>query len=137
MKNKRKIVIDTSTLISAFLFKNSLPYKVLEKAAKEYTIVQSEYTTAELLEVLYRKKFDKYLSDAERIEYLSDFFSITEKIHPINSVENKCKDPKDIPFLDLAHTAKVQYIISSDKDLLELHPFNSIKILTPAKFIKL
>ena len=137
MKNKNNIVLDTSTLISAFLFKNSLPYKTLKKAEEEFIIIQSEYTTAELLEVIYRKKFDKYLTDEERVKYLSDFLSTTQKINPIHSVENSCKDPKDIPFLELAHTAKAKFIISSDKDLLELNPFNKIKILTPAEFINL
>jgi len=136
MKNKRNIVLDTSTLISAFLFKNSPPYKALKKSEENFVIVQSEYTTAELLEVVYRKKFDKYLTNEERVKYLSDFLSTTQKIYPIHSVENSCKDPKDIPFLELAHTAKEKFIISSDKDLLELNPFNNIKIMKPSEFIE-
>jgi putative PIN family toxin of toxin-antitoxin system len=135
MENKRNIVLDTSTLISAFLFKKSPPYKALKKAEKEYTIVQSVYSSAELLEVIYREKFDKYLTDKERSIYLSEFLSLSKKINPVYPVENTCRDLKDIPFLELATTANAVFIISSDKDLLELNPFNNIKILKPSEFI--
>jgi len=47
-----------------------------------------------------------------------------------------CRDPKDNMFLELAATAGVSCIISGDQDLLGLHPFNTISILSAADFLQ-
>ena len=47
-----------------------------------------------------------------------------------------CRDYKDNMFLSLAVSAQANCIVSGDKDLLTLHPFNEIPILTPAGFLK-
>ncbi len=46
----------------------------------------------------------------------------------------ECRDPKDDKFLELAIGGKAACIVSGDKDLLVLHPFRGIPILTPAGF---
>ena len=47
-----------------------------------------------------------------------------------------CRDPKDDMFLSLAVTAGADCIISRDEDLLVLHPFENIPILTTADFMR-
>lgn len=42
---------------------------------------------------------------------------------------------KDNKFLDLAVAGQATCTITSDSDLLDLHPFRGIPILTPAQFI--
>ena len=42
-----------------------------------------------------------------------------------------CRDPKDDKFLELALNGKATHIVSGDEDLLVLHPFRGIPILTP------
>jgi putative PIN family toxin of toxin-antitoxin system len=46
-----------------------------------------------------------------------------------------CRDPKDDKFLELAISGQATCILSSDKDLLVLHPFQGIEIVTPADFL--
>lgn len=46
-----------------------------------------------------------------------------------------CRDPRDNIFLALALASDADLIISSDEDLLILHPWRGIPILTPAKFL--
>ena len=46
-----------------------------------------------------------------------------------------CRDPKDNMFLNLALDGKANAIISRDPDLLELHPFRNIPILSPVAFL--
>lgn len=134
MKNKY-IVFDTSTLVSALLFNNSIPQQALTKALKHYHLVVSEYTEKELIEVMSRKKFDRYSPPNKRKDLVTEFLYQSELIYPIQPVENDCRDPKDIPFLELASTAKASLIISSDSDLLDLHPFYDISIMKPAEFL--
>ncbi|MEA5489407.1 MULTISPECIES: putative toxin-antitoxin system toxin component, PIN family [Pseudanabaena] len=46
-----------------------------------------------------------------------------------------CRDRKDDKFLELAINRKADYLITGDRDLLVLHPFRNIQILTPADFL--
>jgi predicted nucleic acid-binding protein len=48
-----------------------------------------------------------------------------------------CRDRKDDKFLELAVGGKATHIISSDPDLLTLHPFRGIQIVGPAAFLAL
>ena len=48
-----------------------------------------------------------------------------------------CRDPKDDMFLSLAVSADADCIVTLDGDLLALHPFQNVPILTPASFLKL
>ena len=42
-----------------------------------------------------------------------------------------CRDPDDDMVLALALAAKVDAIVSGDDDMLSLHPFSGIAILSP------
>jgi predicted nucleic acid-binding protein len=50
-------------------------------------------------------------------------------------VDPPCRDPKDNQFLALALVAEANLLISSDEDLLVLHPWRGIPIVTPALFL--
>jgi putative PIN family toxin of toxin-antitoxin system len=65
MTMTRKFVIDTNVLISALLFKSSVPFRALELAEEQGITLYSEATLSELGQVLNRPKFDKYLSQEE------------------------------------------------------------------------
>ena len=45
-----------------------------------------------------------------------------------------CRDPNDDFLLILAKDGKADYLITGDKDLLILNPFNKTKICTPTEF---
>ncbi len=47
-----------------------------------------------------------------------------------------CRDPEDNKFLDLAAQGFADCVISSDDDLLVLHPFGNIEILTTNAFLE-
>jgi len=134
MKNNA-IIFDTSTLLSALLFRHSTPHKALQKGLSQYTIFISEETEKELLQVISRKKFDRYYSKEARHELATQFLLHTTLITAIDEVEHNCRDPKDVPFLALSYTIKADIIVSSDQDLLVLSPFYQTKIMTPAEFI--
>lgn len=53
----------------------------------------------------------------------------------VNDVVNDCRDPKDNKFLELAINGKATHIVSGDKDLLALHLFRGVLILTPQTFL--
>ncbi|NQZ65388.1 putative toxin-antitoxin system toxin component, PIN family, partial [Crocosphaera sp.] len=46
-----------------------------------------------------------------------------------------CRDPKDNKFLEVAVNGKADFIITGDKDLLVLNPFQGIEIITVNEFL--
>jgi len=133
MKNDL-FVIDTNTLISAFLSKYSNTRKAIDRAIETGKILASLETYNEFREVLLRPKFDKYISAERKLLILNElkelivFKEISESI-------NVCRDPKDNKFLELAIAAKASCIITGDDDLLILHPFREIPILNASDFL--
>ena len=52
----------------------------------------------------------------------------------VTETVSECRDPKDNKYLALAHEAQAACIVTGDKDLLDLHPYRGIAILTPRQF---
>jgi predicted nucleic acid-binding protein len=48
-----------------------------------------------------------------------------------------CRDPDDDKFLEVAMSGGADWIVTGDADLLALHPFEGIAIVTPADFLRL
>lgn len=135
MTKTNLFVINTNVLISAFILPGSAARKALNKARKEGFLIVSDESANELTEVLIRPKFDKYLSLDIRLEIIDDFISLACFIKPEITIA-ACRDAKDNKFLELAFSAKASCIISGDRDLLVLNPFQGIPIKTVAEFLK-
>jgi predicted nucleic acid-binding protein len=58
MRSIRRVVLDTSTLVSAALRIESVPYQALVKALSTDELCASRVTLAELEKVFQRRKFD-------------------------------------------------------------------------------
>jgi putative PIN family toxin of toxin-antitoxin system len=127
-------VIDTNTLISAFIFRYSIPREAFEKAVRKGKVFASLKTYNKLSEVLLRRKFDKYISPEEKLLALKEFKELVI-FSEISETITRCRDPKDNKFLELAIAANASCIITGDKDLLVLHPFRGIPILTAVDFL--
>lgn len=129
------IVFDTNVLVSALLAQNSIPQRALEKALRTGHLAQSLDTLNELRTVLERRKFDKYLTREERLQFLamlvreSILITVTESI-------SASRDAKDDKFLALALACGARFIVSGDDDLLSLHPFQDVTILSPKAFLE-
>lgn len=134
MKSNLSFVFDTNALISVALLVNSTNKLALQKAEKIGKIFFSAETLLELTEVLVRKKFDKYLSTQERVEFVNRI-EMKYELAKIVSDLTECPDPKDNKFLNLAVDVGASCIISGDKHLLQMHPFRNISILNATDFL--
>lgn len=81
---------------------------------------------------LLRSKFDA-LPLKTRRSFLRSLTACATMVCPHKS-HKICRDPKDDMILDLALAAGADVIVTGDKDLVALHPFRGIAILTPAQF---
>lgn len=134
MRSSLRCVFDTNVLISALLFDKSKPAQAFFAALGNREVLVSADTISELSEVLSREKFDKYLTDEERERFLRSLLQQARLVEVHDKVE-ACRDPKDDKFLELAVNGAAGYIVSGDGDLLALHPFRSVQILTPEVFL--
>ncbi|RKR81354.1 putative PIN family toxin of toxin-antitoxin system [Mucilaginibacter gracilis] len=126
-------IFDTNTLISAFLISGSVAFFALEKAIANGTLVFSTETFAEFEQVLFRKKFDKYFSEQERIQIIERLAHVSIFIKPLSN-GSYCRDPDDDKLLNLAIDISAYCIVSGDNDLLVLHPFKNIPIIKASVF---
>ncbi len=135
MNPEPRYVFDTSAVVSALLFEQSVPGRAFYAALEHGDILLSQTTFAELSEVLGRKKFDRYLTREEREQFLAlllreaTLVEITDEVH-------LCRDPKDDKLLELVVSGIASCLVTGDQDLLVLHPFRSVPILTPAQFLE-
>lgn len=130
-----RVVLDTSVIVSAVLLSKSLPRRVLDFVLANGVVITSETTILELDEVLRREKFRKYISEEQRLEFVSAFVQQTIVIDVRDSI-TACRDPKDDKFLEVAISGNATHLISSDQDLLVLHPFRTVEILSPQAFLQ-
>ena len=141
MSALRRVVLDTSTLVSAALRIGSLPHQALMKALASCELCASIATLDELEQVLKRHKFDRYLDAETRLSFAllhrqhCHLFAVQEADEL--ALQPACRDPKDNKFLALALVCDADAIISSDNDLLALSPSRSIPVLLPADFVNL
>ncbi|WP_184542324.1 putative toxin-antitoxin system toxin component, PIN family [Mucilaginibacter sp. FT3.2] len=136
MTKTKYFVLDANTLISAFLLaKTSIAARAFYKASSEGTIVLSDETYAEFSDVFIRPKFDRYVPFEKRLAIIEDLKSIV-KFVAITIEIQACRDTKDNKYLELAISSVADCIITGDKDLLVLHPFQNIPILTAGDFLE-
>jgi putative PIN family toxin of toxin-antitoxin system len=135
----QRVVLDTSTLVSAALRIGSIPHQVLLKALATCDVCASVETLGELERVLNREKFDRYLDRASRSEFVA---LIRRHVHlfavqstGLEVLEPACRDPQDNQFLALALVAEADLLVSSDEDLLVMNPWHGIPIMTPGDFL--
>jgi putative PIN family toxin of toxin-antitoxin system len=124
MKTAPRVVIDTNLLVSALIF-GGAPGKLRNKwQAGDCIPLISKVTVKELMRVLTYPKFR--LNAAEQEELLADYLPFCETVEIPNPPPPTplCRDPFDVPFLVLALVGQADYLITGDKDLLELEePF--------------
>lgn len=134
MAARSRFVFDTNAVISAALLKRSVSRRAFDKAIAEGKLLVSAETIDELNRVLSRPDFARYLTEEERLEFLAVLLREAELVEITQHVGDCC-DSQDNKILELAVSGKAGCIISGDQDLLVLHPFRGIPIVTPRDFL--
>ena len=129
----RRVVFDTSTVASALLFQSGrLSWLRLHWRGGACQPLVSRATTLELTRVLEYPKFN--LSLEERRELLGEYLPYCRIVEQVRKCPVLCRDTKDQPFLDLAHSAKAELLITSDRDLLVLAGQSLFRIVAPEAY---
>ncbi|MCM1126904.1 MAG: putative toxin-antitoxin system toxin component, PIN family [Lachnospiraceae bacterium] len=131
-----RVLIDTNVLISAALNADGIPFQAYAKAASypNHGLI-CEQNVDEMTRI-FNKKFPNRLSALNRFLSIA---LLTLELVPIPTdetiSETQIRDVNDRPILRAAINAKVDILLTGDKDFLESGLENPM-IMTPAEFLK-
>jgi len=128
-------VFDGSVLVSGLVWRGESYLCLVAQARRRVRVFSSEW----ILEEVRRR-----LKDLEAERRLSGnpwpcfhWFSSTAKIvEPAPTGKPRSRDPKDDPILGTAMAARVNIIVTRDRDLLDLGKPFGIEILHPTEFLR-
>ncbi|MEA3285810.1 MAG: putative toxin-antitoxin system toxin component, PIN family [Candidatus Marinimicrobia bacterium] len=132
-----RIVIDTNVVISGVLFGGN-PRKVLDYwKMNSYELICSPEIIDEYEDVLYRMLNKVKNSNSELVEaFLSLLVKSATLIHPHHNTKLS-RDPDDDVFVNCALSGRALYIVSGDRDLLDIEEVDGIDIITVREFIEI
>jgi len=128
-----RCVVDTNVIVSASVSALSVPREAVERVLRNGVLLFSDFTMDELKNVLFRSKFDRYVRMEERALFIAQLSASAEFVPTIQLVR-ECRDPKDDKFLEVALNGRADVIVTGDADLLALHPWRGIAILSPMDY---
>ena len=128
-----RLVVDTNVLVSAAIKPNGRFPTYLRQGA--FHLLVSKALLDELVDVLNRPRLrTKYrLTPAYIHTFLHLLRLHAEYIEPTESI-SACRDKDDNKFLEIAVAAQAEVLVTNDSDLLVLHPFRDIPILSVTDF---
>ena len=137
MTEALRVVLDTNVVLSALVFPQGSV--VALRRAWQSSVCRplvSRATVAELARALSYPKFK--LGADERRELLADYLPYCATIRmPARPPKTPpCRDPHDVPFLQLAVVGKAAYVITGDRDLLALGNRFSCPIVSPGEWLR-
>lgn len=133
-----RVVVDTSTLISAVLW-TGLPHRLIELAeADDVTLCMTEETLIEFREVLQRPKFARQIRNRfTSVEEIMQLILSLIELYPVVPMPPIVEsDPDDDKFIVCALSAGAKLLISSDWHLLDMGSYRGVKILTAREFLE-
>lgn len=132
------MVIDTNVLIAGLLWHGSPHALLTQVRSGALGLVSSPALLVELADVLSRTKFDAVLTrtSTSRERLLAEVRQLTQVLDPPPLAQPVCRDPDDDKVLALALAARVELIVSGDRDLLVLQQFEGMPIVDPAQALQ-
>jgi uncharacterized protein len=133
-KKVSRVIIDTNLWIRFLITKD---FTKLDEIifSRHSILVFSQELLDEFLEVAKRPRFRRFFSASdieeilETIEEYADFVKVQTKIEV-------CRDPKDNFLLSLSVDSNAGFLLTGDKDLLDLKKFGETTIITISEFLQ-
>lgn len=125
-----RVILDSNVLIAAAAGRG-LCESVLELCLEEHNLIVSE----ELLDEVRRNLVKKIkLPDAAAVDFCSLLRNNAIMASPTPVSKEACRDAKDIHLLGLSQSARADYLVTGDKDLIESAWKGVTEIVTPRQF---
>ena len=132
--NTPRIVVDTNILLSTVSWPKTAPAQAYYHAIRTADLICSDAVREEYRDVFSRPKFDPYARLDVRVAFLEALLDRCTQVVIIEEVA-ECRDIKDNKILALALNGSADLILTGDADLVALHPWRGIDILTPIQYL--
>lgn len=113
-----------------------MPRRAFRRALERDVPALSRAVWDEIAAVMHRPRLARFVRAELRDELLDALRRAAVWFEPAEAVTD-CRDAKDNKYLELALASGAAAIVSSDADLLVLHPWRDVRILRPAEYLAL
>lgn len=133
-----RAVVDTNVIVSASLIRNGNEDRVLRAWQRgAFDLVLSPQILEELGRALFYERIRgrRWMTDADVVEFL-EAVAAASVLVPGRHRVRASRDPDDDKFLGAALEARARFVVSGDRDLLAIGRFRSVRIVSPATFLR-
>ena len=128
-----KIFFDTNVYIADALLGKAATRMIAATRRARWRIYTSQYVLDEVLHVLVDElEFSKRLAGLAQRRIIKQ-----SALVKVRSNANVISDPKDSPILQAALSCGADYLISNDRHLLALDPFEGLQIISMDRYYSL
>jgi putative PIN family toxin of toxin-antitoxin system len=134
-----RVVLDTVVFVRALINPKGRWGRLLFDVSDRYVIVSSPEIIKEILEVINRPELRRRFPEMARLPPLARVLSKLEDadvVEPRNRL-SVCHDPHDDKFFECAVAGHADYIVSEDRDILDIPQYDGIKTVSAAQFLEL
>lgn len=127
-----RVVLDTNVLVSGLAYPGSVPGRIVTAWRQGgLEVALSRYILDEMVRVLPRLPRIQ-MTPAEIRDLADSFMFLADVVEPKGQPDGDLRDPADQPVLLTLLSAKADYLVTGDKDLLVLS--SRYPIVTPVQF---
>ncbi|HEY8767295.1 MAG TPA: putative toxin-antitoxin system toxin component, PIN family [Dehalococcoidia bacterium] len=133
-----RVVVDTVVFVRALINPKGRWGRLLFELRDRYDIVLSPEIAEEILTVLYRSELRKKFPQIDEIA-IGRVLALFEQAGVVEQTEKLrvCRDPTDDKFFECAKAGAAGYIISEDRDILDVGEYDGIQTVSAARFMEL
>jgi len=129
-------VFDTVIFVRSLINPEGLWGRLVFANAHRYRLIVSQPIIMELLEVLTRSHISRKYRGlaAQNIQTILGILATAEAVD-VAEIPAVSRDPKDDKFLATAVAGQADYLVSEDRDLLDIHAYRGTAIVDAITFL--
>jgi putative PIN family toxin of toxin-antitoxin system len=132
------VIFDTVVFVRALINPHSFWGRLVFEHYHEYRLIVSPQLVREYVEVLQRPELTRIFSTLKGID-VTRILEIMQKADVVipQQEPDVSRDIKDNKFLAAAQAARADYIVSEDRDLLDLDEYEGARIIPAHEFLNI
>lgn len=133
-----RVVFDTVIFVRSLINPNSWSGRILFQHFYQYRLFVSKPILREIFEVLQRPEITSLFHTLKGLdrEKILEIISQAEVVE-VSDIPQISRDIKDNIFLATAKAANANYLVSADRDLLDLKEYKGIDIIEAGMFLQI
>ena len=134
-----KIVLDTVVYVRALINPKGRWGRLVFQVAARHTVIASPDILREVLEVIQRQEIRAKLDLFDYDVRVEAVLALLREATVVESTERPliCRDADDDKFFWCAIAASAEYIVSEDKDILDVGEYRGIRTVSASDFLDL